>query len=252
MRNDLKKYLKSGKVAFGTFMATSQAEFVEILGMVGFDFVVFDLEHGPMSVESTVDLIRAAELRGLVPITRVTKNEEARILRSLDVGSYGIQIPQVNTVSDATKVVEFTKYAPIGKRGVAIPRAIDFGMTNLLDSYRITNDESLVIVHCETIEAYENLDEILKIPEIDVIFLGPFDMSTSLGIPQQFTHPKMKEIISEVARKTKLANKIPGIYAGTSEDAKMRVAQGYQYITVGSFEAMVAQNMKQLINQIKE
>lgn len=251
-QNQLKKKLYQGEAAIGTFMAYSSPEIVEILGISGMDFVVIDCEHGPFSVESTTNLIRAAELRGLTPITRVTCNSETNILRSLDVGAHGIQVPQVNCKEAAQQVISSAKYHPIGKRGVAIPRAIEFGTIDILKAYEEANEQTLVVVHCETEECYQNLDEILAVPEIDVVFLGPFDMSQSLNIPQQFDHPKMIEVTNSVLSKTKAAGKIPGIYAGTAAQAKMRIAQGFQYVAIGMVETVVANSFRAIVEEVKK
>lgn len=250
-QNKLKRKLYDGDAAIGTFLAYSSPEIVEIIGMSGMDFVVIDCEHGPFSVESTTNLIRAAELRGLTPITRVTYNSETNILRSLDVGAHGVQVPQVNCKEDALHVISSAKYHPIGKRGVAIPRAIEFGTVDILKAYEEANEQTLVVVHCETEECYRNLDEILSVPEIDVVFLGPFDMSQSLNIPQQFEHPKMIEVTNTILEKTKKAGKIPGIYAGTAAQAKMRIVQGFQYVTIGMVETIIANSLKAIVNEVK-
>lgn len=250
--NTLKSKLYRGETAIGTFMAYSTPELVEILGICGLDFVILDCEHGPYSVESTANLVRAAELREITPITRVTCNEITKILRALDVGAHGVQVPQVNSKEDAKRVIQAAKYGPVGDRGVAIPRAIEFGMVDLLPAYKKANEETLVVVHCETEECYNHLDEILSVPEIDVVFLGPFDMSQSLGIPQQFEHPKMLEVIDTVLQKTKAAGKIPGIYAGNATQAKRRAEQGFQYIAVGMAETILAEAFRKIIKEVKE
>ncbi len=251
INNKLKSKLYSGEVAIGTFMAYASSEMIEILGISGLDFVVLDCEHGPYSVESTTNLIRAAELREITPITRVTCNDETKILRALDVGAHGVQVPQVNCKRDAQNVISSAKYHPVGKRGVAIPRATEFGTIDVLKAYEIANEQSLVVVHCETEECYNNLDEILSVEEIDVVFLGPFDMSQSLNIPQQFNHPKMIEITNTMLEKTKKAGKIPGIYAGTPSQVKLRIEQGFQYIALGTFENIIANTFKLMVDEIK-
>jgi 4-hydroxy-2-oxoheptanedioate aldolase len=249
INNRLKRALKEGKVVIGTFIASAAPEFVEIIGISGFDFVVIDTEHGPLSLETTGNLIRAAELRGLTPIIRIRENSETMILRALDIGAHGVQIPQIRTKGDADNAVQWAKYHPVGKRGVAMPRAIDFGVNDLLESYRISNEETMLVVNCESEEGYNNLDEILSVPEIDVLFLGPFDMSQSFGLPLQFGHPKMIEVVDEFCRKTKNAGKIAGIHTATAEQAKLRAKQGFQYISIQMFETLVAKACKDVVDE---
>jgi 4-hydroxy-2-oxoheptanedioate aldolase len=129
-KNRLKRMLKDGKTAIGTFVMCNSPDVVEVIALSGADFIVIDTEHGPLTVESTQHLIRAAELRGITPITRVTDSSETTILRSLDVGAHGIQVPQVNDRETAEKIVKYAKYFPSGSRGVAFPRAADYGITN--------------------------------------------------------------------------------------------------------------------------
>lgn len=232
-KNKIKEKLNQGEQVIGTFISINSPEIVEIAGLCGFDFVVIDMEHGPFSVETTVNLIRAAELRGISPITRVTENTDTTILRSLDVGSHGIQVPQVNDVISAQKVVQAAKYFPLGKRGIAIPRASDYGTQSALDYFQIANKETLIIIHCENIESLQNLDDIAKVPEIDVIFLGPLDMSQSLGVPGQTSHPLVEDAARSVLKIAEKNGKIAGIFAADGEQARLRAKQGFRFIAIG-------------------
>ena len=179
-KNKLKEFIKEGKAGIGTFVMCNSPDIVEVIALTGFDFIVIDTEHGPLSVESTQNLIRAAELRGITPITRVTECSETTILRSLDVGAHGIQVPQVNDRKTAEDVVRRAKYYPEGYRGIAMPRAANYGTVNPLDYFKIENEETMVVVHCENKIGLDNLEEIVKVPSIDVIFLGPFTILKKL------------------------------------------------------------------------
>lgn len=232
-KNKLKENLKNGKPAIGTFIMTNCPELVEIVGICGYDFVVIDTEHGPLSIESTINMIRAAELKGITPITRVTEASATTILRSLDVGAHGIQVPQVNDAITADMVAKASKYYPDGIRGAALARSGDYGMvTSTMDYFKTENEETLVVVHCENEEGLLNLESIAEIPDIDVIFLGPFDMSQSLGIPGEIYHPKVEAAAERVLKVTKAAGKAAGIFVTDGEQAKRRIAQGFQYITI--------------------
>ncbi len=249
--NKLKRTLKSGEAAFGTFVTCNSPDMVEILALSGFDFIVIDTEHGPLSVESTINLIRAAELRGMTPITRVTENTQTKILRSLDVGAHGVQVPQVNNKSDAEKVVEYSKYFPLGNRGVALPRAADFATVAPLEYFKTNNAESLIVVHCENKIGLENIEEIASVPEVDVIFLGPFDMSQSLGIPGQVTHPLVEDAAQRVLDACKKYNKAAGILAMSGKQAIQRVDQGFQYVPIGLDITLMANAFKYEISKAK-
>lgn len=252
MINRLKKTLREGGAAIGTFVTGESPDMVEIIALGGFDFIIIDTEHGPLSVETVKNLARAAEYRGITPVTRVTENTATQILRVLDVGSHGVQIPQVNTAGDAEKAVEASKYFPLGNRGMALARAADYGNVNALDYFANANEETLVVVHCESKECYENLEEIAKVPGVDVIFLGPFDMSQSLGIPGQIDHPKIQEISEKVVALSQKYGKAAGIFVPTAEKARMRIREGFQYIGFQMFESFVLDACKRATAAVRE
>jgi len=231
--NKLKKIFEEGRAALGTFVVCNAPDLVEILGLTGFDFVVIDNEHGPMGQESSQHLIRAAELRGITPIVRIPDAMESTILHTLDVGAHGIQVPQVNDPEIARAIVSRSKYHPLGRRGVAFPRSADYGLTDLGKYFEYENSQVMIVAHCENTACLENLDAICQIPGIDVIFLGPYDMSQSMGITGQVTHPRIQEAAKKVVETTKKYGKVAGIFAGSGIIAKERAAQGFQYITVG-------------------
>ena len=232
VNNRLKKIFAEGKTALGTFVVCNAPDLVEILAVAGFDFVVIDNEHGPMGQESSQHLIRAAELRGITPIVRIPDSMEGTILHILDVGAHGIQVPQVNDPETAKAIVSRSKYSPVGRRGVAFARSSDYGLTDLGKYFEYENNQVMIVAHCENTTCLENLDAICRIPEIDVIFLGPYDMSQSMGITGQVTHPRIEEAAQKVLETTKKYGKVAGIYAGNGAIAKERAAQGFQYITI--------------------
>lgn len=246
-KNHLKERLSQGATVLGTFITIDSPDLVEVIGLSGFEFVVLDTEHGPFTTEATTNLIRAAELRGITPITRVTESSETTILRSLDVGTHGIQVPQVNDAATARQLVQAAKYFPIGNRGMALPRASDYGTLNPLEYFKRANEETLIVVHCENKTSLDNLEEIAKIPEIDVIFLGPFDMSQSLGIPGQLNHPLIQEASEHILKISHLYGKAAGIFAIGGEQARMRAEQGFRYIALGIDVTLFAKSCRQEI-----
>jgi 4-hydroxy-2-oxoheptanedioate aldolase len=233
VNNHLKKLLSQGKTAIGTFLVSGSPDLVEICALVGMDFVIIDGEHGPTGPENAVNMIRAAEVRGISPIVRIPNHLESSVLHFLDIGAHGLQVPQVNDAATAKGLVTKSKYAPLGLRGVAFSRAADYGLTDLSKYFSYENDQTMLITHCENKLCLDNLEEICRIPEIDVIFLGPYDMSQSLGITGQVTHPLIETAAERVLAITGKCNKIPGIFAGSGEIAKMRAEQGFRYITIG-------------------
>jgi 2,4-dihydroxyhept-2-ene-1,7-dioic acid aldolase len=245
--NKLKGMLSRGESAIGTFAAINSPDVIELLAIAGYDFVIIDCEHGPMDAEASTNLIRAAEAYGMTPLARVRCNSETVILKHLDVGAHGVQIPQINTADDARNAVRFSKYHPEGKRGVALPRASGFGMFPIDEYFRQENAETLVVVHCENTTGLENLEEIAQVPGVDVIFLGPFDMSQSMGIPGQVGHPRIEAAAERVLEVCAQYGKVPGIFVGNAEAARKRRDQGFRYLPIsvdcttigGAFKAVV-------------
>jgi len=226
-KNYLKESLKEGKNVYGPFMKFTDPAAVEIMGFAGFDFVIIDAEHGPISMQSTQNMIRAAETANITPIIRVSSNDEALILRALDIGAQGIEIPQINSKSQAIKAVKSVKYSPQGERGVCrYVRAANYSSMDKFEYFKSANEETMIIAHIEGVEGVNNLNEILSVPGIDVIFIGPYDLSQSLGIPGEVNHPLVTERMKEVILKCK-ENKISvGTFADDVKTAKFWVSLG--------------------------
>lgn len=250
-KNKLKKDLYDGKACYGTFISVNSPDLVEIFGIAGFDFVIIDNEHGYMTPETSISLIRAAELRRMTPIIRATENSETVILRSLDVGAHGIQVPQINDGEAAALAVKRSKYYPEGIRGVAMPRASDYGFAPIFEYFKQENEETLVIVHCENVKGLENIEAIAATPGVDVIFFGPFDMSQSMGIPGQVENQRIQEAAEIVLAACKKYGKIAGIFCGTPEAAKVRADQGFKYISIGMDVTLIGSYLKDVISRAK-
>ncbi len=250
-KNKIKKALYEGKPCFGTFICTNSTDIVEIFGLVGFDFVIIDTEHGYMSPETSRGLIRAAEVTGMTPIIRVTENSEASILRSLDIGAHGVQVPHVNNVEEAKLTIQYSKYYPEGMRGIATARSSNYWLVPIEDYLRQENEETLVILHCETEEGLNDLENIAQIPGIDVIFLGPFDMSQSMGIPGQTDHPRIKAALERVLHVCKKYNKIAGIYCESAETAKRMADAGFLFLPISMDGALISSTLQNVITTVK-
>lgn len=238
MQNQLKKRLKNGETLLGSFVTMNNPDGAEILAMTGFDFLVIDCEHGPMSVESATDLIRAGEVRGVPSIVRVKDSEAATILRSLDIGAAGVQVPQVGSGEIAAAVADAAHYYPLGHRGLAMPRAADFGRMQVEEYFQKTREELLVIAQCESAEGLENLEAVAATPGIDVVFLGPFDLSHSLGIPGRVEDPQIKAAERKIVEVCEKNGKAAGIFAVNGDASKVRAEEGFRYVTLAT-DAMI-------------
>jgi len=231
--NQLKQKLKRGDVVIGPFMNCAYPAFIEICGHAGFDFAVIDMEHGPLHTLVAEDLCRAADCVGLAPVVRVRKNDAPQIQRALDIGSAGVQVPQIETKEDAQACVKAAKYSPLGTRGLSFGTRA--GMytsagTQITDKL---NAESLVVVHVEGIRGVENLAEIVSVPHIDVIFLGPYDLSQSLGIPGQVRDSRVIDLMQNCISIIRNTGKAVGTFTDNPETAKQWIDAGIQYIGLG-------------------
>ncbi len=237
MESELKSKLKSGHTVIGSFVTVGSADTTEILALAGFDFLVIDTEHGAMSIETVTHLIRAAEVHNVPSIVRVTEPSDSTILRSLDIGAAGVQVPQVNSAELAGCIAKAAHYYPKGRRGLAMPRAAEYGAMPIDTYFKKSREETLVIAQCESAEGLEKLDKIAAVPEVDVIFLGPFDLSHSLGIPGQVEDPRIKDAERRIIQVCENHGKAAGIFVVNGEAAAARASQGFRYITI-AMEAM--------------
>ena len=232
--NTTKAKLKAGETVLGCFIRYPSPGITEFVAMQGWDFLVIDAEHGPISPDQCEDMVRAAELRGATPIARVTTNQPSIILRFMDTGVLGVHVPWVNSREEAEAAVRSVKYYPRGIRGLAGVRAADYGQTMPLGEYvRKANEESLVVIQVETEQGVNQVENILAVEDIDVLFIGPTDLSHSLGVPGQQDHPSvqaaMDTIIGAVA-KTDIAL---GVFVGSAQAALQWKARGARYIAIG-------------------
>jgi 4-hydroxy-2-oxoheptanedioate aldolase len=231
MLNTFKKKIRDGKFVFGPFMKTLDPAFIEIAGYAGFDFVILDMEHGPASFENIQDLVRAAIITGTVPIVRTSDSSETSISKALDIGAYGVQVPQIQSADEARSCVKAAKFFPLGQRGVCrFVRAAGYSSVPREEYFSAANN-TLVILQLEGKKAIDNLNEIMDVSGIDILFIGPYDLSQSLGYPGEVNHPEvireMKKIV-ENARKKKV---VVGTFTDTMESAKMWKEAGIQYIS---------------------
>ena len=230
--NYTKTGLKSGKTCFGTFQGIASVAVSEILANRKFDWILVDLEHGAIDLETAGDLLATIDHGGPTPLARVQWNDQAAIKRVLDAGAMGVMIPMVNTAYEASQAVSFCKYAPAGVRGLGAGRASLYGV-RLAEYMEIANDQVLVMLQAEHRDAIKNIDEILAVPGIDVIFVGPYDLACSMGYASQPGHPDVEAAIASVLAAAQRAGVVPGIFCMDPQTAKRRAEQGFKFIGFG-------------------
>ena len=250
--NKVKKMLKEGKSVICTFVKCCDPAVVEVIGRSGFDAIIIDTEHTSIDKESMLGLIRAADLTGIVPTVRIRENSAVEINQALDAGALGVQVPLVNNKEDAEAVVQRAKYGPIGNRGFAVSqRATGYGIMPAMEYTEMSNANTLLVVYCETAAAVKNIDDILSVKEVDVIFLGPWDLSQALGVTGNPNHPIVLETMDAIVKKARAAGKAVGTICSDAEQAKRLIEKGYQYIGLGGDLNFIGTLGKKYIKEIK-
>lgn len=231
--NTTKAKLKAGETVIGCFMRTPDPSLVEFLGYQGWDFLIFDGEHGVIDPERCEHMVRAAELRGVTPIARVPANEPHLILRYLDTGAQGVHVPWVNTGAATEAAIRAIKYHPRGIRGLGGVRATGYGQVMPYGEYiQKANAETLSIIHIETAEAVDNIEDILAVEDVDVVYIGPTDLSHSVGLAGQSNHPTVQKLLDRVVEATIKTDVALGIIVKNPEAAHEWQARGARYIVI--------------------
>ena len=226
---DLRKAL-SNRTCIGIFSKTTDSGFVEAAGRGGLDFIILDTEHGPANLETLHNHVRAARLTAMASIIRVKGVDAHAISSALDTGADGIQVPNIATAAQAAAAVEAARFHPQGKRGICrFVRAAEFGHQDRQDYFSEAN-RKLLILQVEGSEGVANLDQILAVDGFDILFIGPYDLSQSVGRPGEVESREVLEAMRAIADKAK-ARGIPlGVFSDSPGRAQSLKAQGYAYI----------------------
>jgi 4-hydroxy-2-oxoheptanedioate aldolase len=233
--NSTKAKLAEGKVVFGAIISRHAPDMVELFGALGYDFVMIDCEHGPMSLDEVEHMVRAAEVFGITPITRIPNHADSTILQFLDRGVQGIIVPHVNTPEEAEAVARAARYHPEGHRGMGSGRAHDYGVgVSREESTRWLNANLLVIPMVEETEAVDNLDGILKVPGVDVLHVAASDLSQSMGYPGAAA---VRQVMRQVVSKIRAGGKLAGVGGNSPADAAgiaEFIRDGANFVTISA------------------
>ena len=230
-KNRMKEKLAAGEPVYGVSVMIPSPQIVEMVGAAGFDWVLLDCEHGTLTLESVELMAMAAEAAGITAIARPMSRSPEHILQVLDRGVMGVQVPHVNTAEDAREVIEAVKYHPLGRRSLAAGTraALYDAHGTLADHVKVANDATLIAVQLEDREAIENIDALLKVENIDVFFIGPSDLSQSMGYPGNPKAPPVAQAIDASFRKMLAAGRTPGTPAA-AENVRDVLDKGVRYI----------------------
>ncbi len=231
-RNSVKEKLEKGGTVFGIFQSMASSAVSEILANRDFDWILVDMEHGIMDMETSGTLFAAIDQGGPTPLVRVAGNDQATVKRALDAGAMGVMIPLVNSQEEAVRAVSYCKYSPAGVRGLGPGRASLYGV-RLAEYAAMADSEVLVILQAEHKDAVGHIDEIASVPGMDILFVGPYDLACSMGYASQPGHPDVEKAIARVLEAALKAKVVPGIFCMNPETARKRAAQGFRFIAIG-------------------
>ncbi|MDX1383596.1 MAG: aldolase/citrate lyase family protein [Thermoanaerobaculia bacterium] len=231
--NRLESLWSAGEPAYGAWLSIPNAFAAELVARQGFDYVCVDLQHGVVDRGALLGMLQAISATEAVPLARVAWNDPVQIKRVLDGGAYGVVIPWVNTPEEAAAAVAACRYPPAGSRGFGPWRAALYGGR---DYAAHANEEIACIIQIETVGAIERIDDILAVPGIDGVMIGPTDLAMDMGLPPRADHPDdhHRELCARVLEACQSRGVAPGIYTSGPDEAARRAEEGWRFLPVGS------------------
>jgi len=230
--NFLLEKIKAKQPVIGTWSVIPSTVVADILASSGLDFVILDSEHGPLGFETIQTMAIACESRQVSPVVRVSGVQEREILKALDIGAHCIQVPNVTTAEHVKQIVNFAKYPPMGNRGFSpFTRAGGYRGSNGKTLTSQANQNTLVAIHIEGQDAVDQIDKILAIDGLDIVFIGLFDLSKALGVAGEIENPKVLEIFDYLVQKIDQAGKVPGTIVTNESQLEAALRIGVRYIT---------------------
>ena len=249
MTNEFRARLKRRDPLLGTMVTLASAASAEVLASLGFDWLFIDGEHGPLETRELTQILQAVSHKTAC-IVRVPEAAEVPIKKVLDLGAHGIIVPQVNTAEQAANVVRWARYAPEGARGVGLARAHGYGVT-FREYVAAANREIAVIVQAEHVRAVENIEAIVRVPGIDAVLLGPYDLSASLGKMGEIDHPDVVAAIGRVTDACHAAGLPLGYFGVTAAAVQPYAARGYTLLVAGVDTLYLANGAKAMLEELR-
>lgn len=249
-RNETKARLQAGETVFGCFSRYPDPSLTELVALQGFDFLVLDGEHGTLEPRECENMVRAAELGGTTPLVRAPANQPPVILRFLDTGGQGVHLPLVSSAEEADAAVQAVKYWPRGRRGLAGVRAASYGTEPLADYVSSANEATMVVVQIETRAAVEQAKEIAAVDGVDVVFVGPTDLSQAFGLPGQTAHERLEEAYDAIADAVRGSPAILGVLVADEAGAERWRERGARYIAV-TIDGLLSRSARGLIANLR-
>lgn len=252
-KNFLKEKLEENKLTIGTWNIINSTMVIDVIASSGIDFIVIDAEHGSISYETAQTMISICESYDVTPIMRVGEINESLILRALDIGVHGVQLPNISTVEDAEQFVQFAKYPPIGIRGFSpYTKAGLYDVSNGKKMPMIANENTLLIANVEGEEGMQNLENIVQVEGIDVVFIGLFDMSKSLGIAGDVENPRVIAKLDEAIKIIHKYGKKVGSIASNLAMLSTLKSKNIDYLTYSVDTGMIKESYVNMVKNFKD
>jgi len=249
----LKERFQERNLTIGSWITIGHHSIPEIMAQAGFDWLTVDMEHSAITLHEAQQIIQVIELCSVVPLVRVGENDPTLIKRVMDAGAHGVIVPMVNSQDDAVKAVNAVKYPPRGTRGVGLARAQGYGTS--FDHYKEwVENESVVVVQIEHIQAVENLEKILHVEGVDAFIVGPYDLSGSLGVPGEFEDLRVVEALEEIMRVARKTNVSAGYHIVPPDPStvKEKIKDGYTFIAYSVDFIFLGEMCRNGLAQIKK
>ncbi|MGO2860353.1 MAG: HpcH/HpaI aldolase family protein [Brevibacterium sp.] len=243
--------IRAGETTIGSFAGLGSTMAIEVLAAAGLDWILVDLEHGGGDEASIGDAAAAAGGYGAATLVRVETPDRIRIGRALDAGAAGVMLPRVSSAAEVAEIIPHLHYPPLGDRGVATyNRSLRWGMDK--SALGTSSEEVLTIVQIETTGALAEVDDIAALDAVDVLFVGPLDLSYALGVPLDFEAPAFREALDTVIAAARRHGKSAGILSANSAVAKTRAEQGFTFLPVGSDSTLLADTAAAVVSTLRE
>ena len=249
--NTLREIWRRGEAVVNGWLSIPSSFSAEVMAHQGFDSLVVDMQHGVVDYQVAVTMLQAVSTTPVIPLARVPWNDPARLMKILDAGAYGVICPMINTPQEAEAMVRACKYPPRGYRSWGPVRASIYAGADYGDH---ANDDLIVMPMIETAEAVKNIDDILRVPGIDAVYVGPSDLSLTLGCKPRLdqTDPPVVEAQKKIVAACKRHNVIAGIHNATAAYALKMIAEGYQFVTIASDSRFMAAKAAEEVGVVRK
>ncbi len=249
-KNTVKEKLQAGQPSIGSWLSIGHSLSAEMMAHAGFDWLTIDTEHTATDFSILLPMLQAISTTSTIPFVRVPWNDPWPIKRTLDLGAYGVVIPDIATAEEAKQAVGACRYPPVGYRGIGAVRGNLYGGP---DYYEKANEEIMVVLMIESREGVENAEEIMRVPGVDAVFIGPNDLAASLGVPLGLNnpHPEHKAAVAKILQAGKKTGVPVGIHCQDADEVNMRIEQGFLWLALAGDGRFLAGGAREQLRKVK-